>query len=67
LPWTGRGRGQAFLWPPGPPEAFNVLEQACGFEDVGTPPEMDRKFNRFWDVAVYLKPLPLPLAGLQNP
>ena len=39
-----------------PNEASNRLHLRCGFERVGTLPEVGRKFGRFWDVAAYLRP-----------
>ena len=38
-----------------PNEASNRLHLRCGFEQVGTLPEVGRKFGRFWDVAAYLR------------
>ena len=39
-----------------PNEASARLHRAFGFEPVGVYREVGRKFGRFWDVAVYLKP-----------
>jgi phosphinothricin acetyltransferase len=41
------------------PNAPSVgLHQAMGFEKVGVMPEVGRKFGQFWDVAIYLRPMP---------
>jgi phosphinothricin acetyltransferase len=40
-----------------PNEASVRLHLAFGFQQVGIYPEVGRKFDRFWDVATYLKPI----------
>jgi phosphinothricin acetyltransferase len=40
-----------------PNEASNRLHQAMGFERVGILREIGRKFGRYWDVAIYLRPM----------
>ena len=41
------------------PNAASVgVHRAMGFEHIGTYPEIGRKFGRYWDVALYLKPFP---------
>ena len=40
-----------------PNEASVRLHRSFGFEPVGVYREIGRKFDRFWDVATYLKPL----------
>jgi phosphinothricin acetyltransferase len=40
-----------------PNEASVALHRAMGFEHVGTYREIGRKFGKFWDVALYLKPM----------
>lgn len=40
-----------------PNEASVAVHKSVGFEHVGTYPEIGRKFGRFWDVALYLKPM----------
>ena len=40
------------------PNAPSVgVHKAAGFEHIGTYREIGRKFGRYWDVALYLKPL----------
>ena len=40
------------------PNAASVaLHKSVGFEHIGTYREIGRKFGRFWDVALYLKPM----------
>ncbi len=41
-----------------PNAASNGLHRAMGFEPVGTLREIGRKFGQFWDVAIYLRPMP---------
>ncbi len=41
-----------------PNEASVGVHKALGFEHIGTYPEIGRKFGRYWDVALYLKPFP---------
>lgn len=41
-----------------PNEASVGLHRAMGFKHIGTYNEIGRKFGKFWDVALYLKPLP---------
>ena len=40
-----------------PNEASVALHRSVGFELVGTYPEIGRKFGKFWDVALYLRPM----------
>jgi phosphinothricin acetyltransferase len=40
-----------------PNDASNGLHRAMGFEPVGMLKEIGRKFGRYWDVALYLKPV----------
>ena len=40
-----------------PNEASVGLHRAFGFEHVGTYPEIGRKFGKFWDVALYVRPM----------
>jgi len=40
-----------------PNEASVALHKSVGFEHIGTYREIGRKFGRFWDVALYLKPM----------
>lgn len=40
-----------------PNDASNGLHLAMGFERVGILPEIGRKFGRYWDVVIYLKPM----------
>jgi phosphinothricin acetyltransferase len=42
-----------------PNEASVRLHLAFGFQPVGIYREVGRKFGRFWDVATYLRPMPL--------
>jgi phosphinothricin acetyltransferase len=40
------------------PNAASVgVHRAMGFEHIGTYREIGRKFGKYWDVALYLKPL----------
>ena len=48
---------RAFAGVTEPNEASVALHKAFGFEHIGTYREIGRKFGRFWDVALYLKPL----------
>ncbi|MEI9992257.1 MAG: N-acetyltransferase family protein [Rhizomicrobium sp.] len=41
-----------------PNDASVGLHRAMGFEHIGTQREIGRKFGRYWDVALYLKPFP---------
>ncbi len=41
-----------------PNEASTGVHRALGFEHLGTYREIGRKFGRYWDVALYLKPFP---------
>jgi len=41
-----------------PNEASVGVHRAMGFEHIGTYREIGRKFGRYWDVALYLKPFP---------
>lgn len=41
-----------------PNDASNRLHEAMGFQQVGYLAEIGRKFDRYWDVAVYLKSFP---------
>lgn len=40
-----------------PNEASVAIHTKMGFRHVGTYPEIGRKFGRFWDVALYIKPI----------
>lgn len=40
-----------------PNEASVALHKTVGFEHIGTYREIGRKFGRFWDVALYLRPM----------
>ena len=40
-----------------PNDASNALHAATGFRKVGILQEIGRKFGRYWDVAVYLRPM----------
>jgi phosphinothricin acetyltransferase len=40
-----------------PNDASVGLHKALGFERVGTYHEIGRKFGKFWDVALYLRPM----------
>lgn len=40
-----------------PNDASEALHRRMGFESVGVLPEAGRKFDRFWDVAVWQRPL----------
>ncbi|HUO88436.1 MAG TPA: GNAT family N-acetyltransferase [Rhizomicrobium sp.] len=40
-----------------PNDASVAVHRAMGFEHVGTYGEVGRKFGRYWDVALYLKPM----------
>ena len=40
-----------------PNDASNGLHEAFGFRRAGVLDQVGRKFGRFWDVAVYLRPL----------
>ena len=40
-----------------PNEASVALHKSVGFEHIGTYREIGRKFGRFWDVALYLRPM----------
>lgn len=40
-----------------PNDASVALHTAMGFRHVGTYPEVGRKFGKFWDVGLYVKPL----------
>jgi phosphinothricin acetyltransferase len=40
-----------------PNDASNRLHEGMGFVRAGVLDEVGRKFGRFWDVAVYLRPL----------
>lgn len=40
-----------------PNEASIAVHKALGFELIGTYNQIGRKFGKFWDVALYLKPL----------
>jgi phosphinothricin acetyltransferase len=41
-----------------PNDASVALHRAMGFENVGTYREVGRKFGKYWDVALYLRPWP---------
>ena len=41
-----------------PNDASVGVHRAMGFEHIGTYREIGRKFGRYWDVALYLKPFP---------
>jgi phosphinothricin acetyltransferase len=41
-----------------PNEASVALHRAFGFQHIGTYNEIGRKFGKFWDVALYLRPMP---------
>lgn len=43
-----------------PNEASVRLHTRMGFEHIGTYREVGRKFDRFWDVAIYGRPCPKP-------
>ena len=53
----GQDIHRAFAGITEPNEASAALHKAHGFEHIGTYREIGRKFGRFWDVALYLKPL----------
>lgn len=40
-----------------PNEASVALHKSAGFEHIGTYREIGRKFGRFWDVALYVRPM----------
>jgi phosphinothricin acetyltransferase len=40
-----------------PNEASVRLHEAAGFSHIGTYNEIGRKFGKFWDVALYLRPM----------
>lgn len=40
-----------------PNAASNALHEAMGFRRAGLLDQVGRKFGRFWDVAVYLRPM----------
>ncbi|MEI9993266.1 MAG: N-acetyltransferase family protein [Rhizomicrobium sp.] len=40
-----------------PNDASNAVHRALGFAPIGTYGEIGRKFDRYWDVALWLKPL----------
>ena len=40
-----------------PNDASNGLHEAMGFRRAGVLDQVGRKFGRFWDVAVYLRPM----------
>ncbi|MGZ6007035.1 MAG: N-acetyltransferase family protein [Rhizomicrobium sp.] len=40
-----------------PNEASVALHKAVGFQHIGTYNEIGRKFGKFWDVALYLRPM----------
>jgi phosphinothricin acetyltransferase len=40
-----------------PNDASNGLHEAMGFRRAGMLDQVGRKFGRFWDVAVYLRPM----------
>jgi len=40
-----------------PNDASVGVHRALGFEHIGTQHEIGRKFGRYWDVALYLKPI----------
>ena len=40
-----------------PNEASVACHKAVGFEHIGTYREIGRKFGKFWDVALYLRPM----------
>lgn len=41
-----------------PNDASVGLHKAVGFQHIGTYNEIGRKFGKFWDVALYLRPMP---------
>ena len=41
-----------------PNDASVGVHKAAGFEHIGTYHQIGRKFGRYWDVALYLKPFP---------
>ncbi|HSZ11239.1 MAG TPA: GNAT family N-acetyltransferase [Rhizomicrobium sp.] len=41
-----------------PNDASNALHVAFGFRHIGTQSEVGRKSGRFWDVALYERPMP---------
>ena len=53
-------RAYAGIVPPNP--ASVRLHEAFGFRHAGTFTEQGRKFGRYWDVAWYERPVPLPSA-----
>jgi phosphinothricin acetyltransferase len=40
-----------------PNDASVAVHRALGFAHIGTYPQIGRKFGRYWDVALYIKPL----------
>ena len=50
-----------------PNEASVALHKASGFAHLGTYHEIGRKFGKFWDVALYLRPMSEALAPAENP
>ncbi len=40
-----------------PNEASVALHKSVGFQHIGTYQEVGRKFGKFWDVALYLRPM----------
>ena len=40
-----------------PNEVSVAVHKAVGFEHIGTYREIGRKFGRYWDVALYLRPM----------
>lgn len=40
-----------------PNEASNRLHAAMGFEEAGRLAQIGRKFDRYWDVAIWLRPM----------
>ena len=40
-----------------PNDASVAVHKAVGFEHIGTYREIGRKFGRYWDVALYLRPM----------
>jgi phosphinothricin acetyltransferase len=41
-----------------PNQASNRLHESMGFQRAGLLPQVGRKFGRFWDVAIYIRPVP---------
>src|SRR6185295_10871029 len=55
---TGQDIHRAFGGITLPNDASVALHKAVGFEHIGTYHQIGRKFDKFWDVALYLRPMP---------